>query len=281
MAAATHLAELQQQIRHRYHELSKRLQQVAHYVLDNPNSIAFDTVAVIATHANVPPSTLIRFANAFEFSGFNEMKQLFRKNLVEETSSYTERARLLKTAHGDDNTLETPSGILQQFCYANTMALEELANGIAPEQLDSAVNLLENAETIYIVAMRRAFSIAAYLTYALRHLERRVVLVDGIGGMEAEQLSLVSDRDVVIGASFSPYSPETVELCGKAAAKNAKQIIFTDSQVSPLTANSDVCFVVKEAEVESFRSQAATLSLAQTLVVSLAFRLSGNNHKSG
>ncbi|OEE60828.1 Fe-S cluster assembly protein HesB [Enterovibrio norvegicus FF-454] len=273
MATATHLAELQQQIRQRYHDLSKRLQQVAHYVLDNPNSIAFDTVAVIATHASVPPSTLIRFANAFDFSGFNEMKQLFRKNLVEETSSYTERAKLLKESQ-TDASLDTPSNILQQFSHANTVALQELTSAVSPEQLNTAVNLLENADTIYVVAMRRAFSIASYLTYALRHLERRVVLVDGFGCMASEQLSLVNEKDVVIGASFSPYSPETIELCERGAAAKAKQIVFTDSQVSPLAANSDVCFVIKEAEVESFRSQTATLCLAQSLAVSLAFRLS-------
>ncbi|WP_407334237.1 MurR/RpiR family transcriptional regulator [Enterovibrio sp. 27052020O] len=273
MATATHLAELQQQIRQRYHDLSKRLQQVAHYVLDNPNSIAFDTVAVIATHANVPPSTLIRFANAFDFSGFNEMKQLFRKNLVEETSSYTERAKLLKDSQ-PNGSLDTPIDILQQFTHANTVALQELTNTVSAEQLNAAVDLLENADTIYVVAMRRAFSIASYLTYALRHLERRVVLVDGFGCMASEQLALVNEKDVVIGASFSPYSPETVELCARGAAAKAKQIVFTDSQVSPLAANSDVCFVIKEAEVESFRSQTATLCLAQSLAVSLAFRLS-------
>ncbi|MBE1276652.1 MurR/RpiR family transcriptional regulator [Enterovibrio baiacu] len=274
MATATHLAELQQQIRHRYHDLSKRLQQVAYYVLDNPNSIAFDTVAVIAIHASVPPSTLIRFANAFEFSGFNEMKQLFRKNLVEETSSYTERAKLLQAREGEHQSLDTPADVLMQFSQANAVALQEMPSTIPSELLDNAVTLLENAETIYVVGMRRSFSIAAYFAYALRHLERRVVLVDGFGGMANEQMALVSERDVVVSASFPAYSEETVSLCERAAASNAKQIVFTDSQVSPLAANSDVCFVVKEAEVESFRSQAASMCLAQTLAVSLAFRLS-------
>lgn len=55
MPMATSLRELQEQIRERYDSLSKRLQQVAHYVLDNTNSIAFDTVAVIAERADVPP----------------------------------------------------------------------------------------------------------------------------------------------------------------------------------------------------------------------------------
>ena len=78
MLAATTILELEEQIRHRYDTLSKRLQQVAVYILDRHHSAAFDTVAVIADKVQVPPSTLIRFANAFNFSGFNEMKQLFR-----------------------------------------------------------------------------------------------------------------------------------------------------------------------------------------------------------
>lgn len=114
MTTASNLSELQQQIRDRYDNLSKRLQQVSRYVLDNTNSVAFDTVAVIAERADVPPSTLIRFANAFDFSGFNEMKQLFRMNLVEETASYTDRARLFR-AMESEAVPETPLGILQEF----------------------------------------------------------------------------------------------------------------------------------------------------------------------
>ncbi len=35
MSTATNLNELQEQVRSRYNGLSKRLQQVAHYLLDN------------------------------------------------------------------------------------------------------------------------------------------------------------------------------------------------------------------------------------------------------
>ena len=58
MVTATSLTELQEQIRFRYGELSKRLQQVAAYVLDNTNSVAFDTVAVIA-HASECPAIYV------------------------------------------------------------------------------------------------------------------------------------------------------------------------------------------------------------------------------
>ena len=275
MTTATNLSELQQQIRDRYDDLSKRLQQVSRYVLDNTNSVAFDTVAIIAERAGVPPSTLIRFANAFNFSGFNEMKQLFRMNLVEETASYTDRARLFREMESEEIP-ETPFDILQEFARSNGLALQQLAARTKPEMLEQAVELLAQAETIYVVGLRRSFSVAAYLSYALSHLECRPVLLDGMGGMFREQVSRITERDILVSISFSPYAEETVMISEMAAKAGAKQIVITDSQISPLAVFSDLCFVVKEAQVDAFRSQSATLCLVQSLMIALAYFQGGS-----
>ncbi len=230
MTAATTLSELQDQIRLRYDELSKRLQQVGQYLLDNPDRVAFDTVAVIASEANVPPSTLIRFANAFGFAGFNDMKHLFRRNLVEETSNYSDRLKLFRALETDEQTPHTPPDILRTFAQANANALEQLAARTPPEQLDQAINLLHQAETIYIVGLRRSFSIASYLTYALRHVGRRTILIDGLGGMFNEQLGMIGEKDAVIAISFTPYANETVEMVEKAVSSGAKLVSITDSR---------------------------------------------------
>lgn len=271
MATASSLSELQQQIRDRYDGLSKRLQQVSRYVLDNTNSVAFDTVAIIAERADVPPSTLIRFANAFDFTGFNEMKQLFRMNLMEETASYSDRARLFKEMESEE-VPETPLDILQEFARSNGQALQQLAARTDPDMLSRAVELLAAAETIYVVGLRRSYSIATYLTYALSHLDCRPVLLDGMGGMLREQSGRIKEQDIVVSVSFSPYAEETLMVSENAAAVGARQIVITDSQISPLATFSDLCFVVKEAQVDAFRSQSATLCLVQSLVVALAYR---------
>ena len=271
----TQLTILQDEIRRRYDTLSKRLKQVARYILDNSNSVAFDTVASIAQQADVPPSTLIRFANAFGFSGFNEMKQMFKQHLMEETANYTERARLFRQTTTDDATPpETPTEILNMFTMVNTQALQQLAMQTSGDDLQRAVALLAEAENIYVIGLRRSFSVASYLTYALRHLDRKAFLIDGLGGMFTEQLSLVGPKDVVVAVSFSPYAREVVELVELGAQRKARQIAITDSQVSPLAAFSDVCFVEREAQVDGFRSQVASLCLAQTLAVSLALNSS-------
>ncbi len=278
----TQLGILQDEIRRRYDSLSRRLKQVAGYILDNSHSVAFDTVASIAQQADVPPSTLIRFANAFGFSGFNEMKQMFKQHVMEETANYSERARLFRQAASDEAPApETPAEILNMFTMVNTQALQQLAMQTTASNLEQAVALLAEAENIYVIGLRRSFSVASYLTYALRHLDRKALLIDGLGGMFTEQLSLVGPRDVVVAISFSPYAREVVELVQLGAQRKARLIAITDSQVSPLAAFSDVCFVVREAQVDGFRSQVASLCLAQTLAVSLALNSSKEETTKG
>ena len=270
---STQLTILQDEIRRRYDTLSKRLKQVARYILDNSNSVAFDTVASIAQQADVPPSTLIRFANAFGFSGFNEMKQMFKQHLMEETANYTERARLFRQTTSDESSPpETPTEILNMFTMVNNQALQQLAMQTSSDDLERAVALLGEAENIYVIGLRRSFSVASYLTYALRHLDRKAFLIDGLGGMFTGTAE--SGRPERRGGGEPPYAREVVELVELGAQRKARQIAITDSQASSLAAFSDVCFQVREAQVDGFRPQVASLCLAQTLAVSLALNSS-------
>ena len=272
MNKSLELEQLESQIRDRYDSLSKRLKQVAKYILDNSNSIVFDTVAVIAERADVPPSTLIRFANAFGYSGFNEMKQIFRENLMEETVNYSERAMLFDKIDPENATQGAPNEILNVFTQANNQALLQLANQTSREQLESAVEMLHSANNIFIIGLKRSFSVASYLNYALHHLNCHSYIIDGLGGMFEEQLNLIKPGDVVVAISFSPYAKETLNIMNAVAKNSVKQISITDSQISPLVGFSDVSFIVKEAQVSGFRSQCATMTLVQTLAISLAFK---------
>jgi len=268
MKEKSQLTNLQTEIQTRYDSLSKRLKQVAKYILDNSDSIVFDTVAVIAEKADVPPSTLIRFASEFGFSGFNEMKQIFRENLMEKTTNYTERLQLShKIAKSEGE--ESPEDILTIFSQANSQALHQLAEQTTNEQINEAAKILKEANNIFIIGLKRSFSAACYLNYALQHLDCRSFLINGLGGMFDEQLNQVKEGDVVVAISFSPYAAETVNISKVCAKKGVKQISITDSQISPLLAFSDIAFVIKEAQVLGFRSQCSTMTLVQTLAIVL------------
>lgn len=270
MNEPTQLSHFQEEIRRQYDSLSKRLKQVAQYILDNGNSVVFDTVSTIAERAGVPPSTLIRFANAFGFSGFNEIKQLFRQDMMEGAASYTERVQLFRQIEPTQNENDSLDQVLKVFVQGNTQALQQLAAQVSREQLEQAITLLNNAKRIFIVGLKRSYSVASYLNYALHHLDYDVFMIDGLGGMFDEQLSRIREGDVVFAISFSPYANETLNVLNATARPGVKHIAITDSQLSPILSFSDVSFVIKEAQVSGFRSLCATMTLVQTLAVSLA-----------
>jgi DNA-binding MurR/RpiR family transcriptional regulator len=270
--APTSLSDLKATITEYHPKLSKRLRQVAEYLLENPSEIAFGTVAVISKNAGVHPSTLVRFANAFGYSGFSEMQRLFQQKLIEEAPSYQERIRIAREELGDEGE-ESPAHLLKQFVYANANALQHLADITSNENLEKAIDVLANAKATHIVGVRRAFVVASYISYALRHIDRKAYLIDGVGGMFKEQAGSVSKDEALIAISFHPYASETLDVANEAVEKNVPLIVITDSELSPLASVAEVSFIVKEASVHSFRSLSSSLCLAQALAIGLAYRL--------
>ena len=78
-----------------YSNLSGRLQQITRYAMTHPNDMELETIAVIAKRTEVPPSSLIRFAKSFGFSGFSEMQKVFQQGLVGRMSEYPKRVQNL------------------------------------------------------------------------------------------------------------------------------------------------------------------------------------------
>lgn len=261
--------QLESRITDDYPSLSRRLQQTARFLLDHPHEVAFATAAKLAEQAGVTPSTLIRFANHFGFSGFSEMQQLFRVRLVDELPNYTERIRAVRSATG-----ETPDStqLLWEFAEANREVLEQLPGRIDPLDLERALDIFEHAEAIHVMAVRRTFMVASYMTYALQHVDKRAHLVSGIGGMHGEQIRSIGDQDALLVVSHSPYAPESREAAEEAVRRGIPLVVITDSSLSPLARVADVSLIVHEAEVKSFRGLTASLCLTQTLAIALGVR---------
>ncbi|MAF16357.1 MAG: Fe-S cluster assembly protein HesB [Marinomonas sp.] len=267
------LSELKETIKREHPNLSKRLRQVAEFVIDSPSDVAFGTVAVLSEQAGVHPSTWVRFANSFGFSGFTEMQKLFQQNLMEESPNYQDRIRMARDALGTNDSDQSPYRLLKRFSDSNVLALQHLAEIISTEELERAIDVLANAHAAHIVGVRRAFVVASYFAYALRHIDRKAYLVDGVGGMYKEQASTLDENDVLIAVSFHPYAEETQVVAKAAAEKGVPLIVITDNQISPLASIATVSFVVKEAEIDSFRSLSSSLVLAQALSIGLAHEL--------
>jgi DNA-binding MurR/RpiR family transcriptional regulator len=260
--------ELEAQIAAAHDALPKKLKQIARYLLDNREQVAFQTLAIIAERADVNPSAIVRFANALGYSGFTELQKIYRNGLVTGQSDY--RARVRQSLSSSGETILSSNELLARLARGASDALSDLAASVREDQLAQATTILHESSTIYIVGFRRSFGVSTYLAYALRHLGRKAILLDGLGGMLDEQVSVLDSSDSVIAISFAPYAEETQAVVEFARKNKAKIVTITDSVLSPIAANSDVALIAKEAEVIGFRTLTSSMCLSQALVMSLA-----------
>jgi DNA-binding MurR/RpiR family transcriptional regulator len=248
-------------------DLPKRLIQVADFAMAHPQEVAFGTVVEIAKHARVQPSTLVRFARALGYEGFTDMQDVFRAHARKRWPGYPqrlERVRVEEEGHGD------PMHLLKSFAQTSAESLEQVSDSVNPASLSQAVQILADAQIIYLLATRRSFPVTSYLGYALRQMNIRCELVDQIAGLAPEQISQLSSRDALLVVSFAPYAQATQQLTEAAHRAEIPIVAITDSPLSPLVLTSTCWLEVAEADFGGFRSLAGTLALAMTLAVAVA-----------
>ena len=256
-------------IAQRAEQLPKRLMQIAGYALENPDEIAFGTVASIAASAEVQPSALVRFSRALGYQGFTDLQDVFRSRLRDRVLNYDERLAQMR----DHGIATSKSGlVLDGFLEASERSIAKFREKVDHEAIDRAVGILAAADTIYLIGLRRSFPITSYMSYAMGKLGVRNILVDAVAGMGAEQASFVSRKDAALAISFAPYASETVALTGSVKSRGAKIVTITDSVFSPIAPPADVLIEVSEANFEGFRSMATTMAIAMTLCVAVAAR---------
>ncbi|SAK40955.1 transcriptional regulatory protein [Caballeronia calidae] len=272
--------ELMQRITDAYDSLPRQLKSVATYIEQHRQSVMMDRTSDIANACGVHASAVVRFAQRFGFSGFSDLQAVFRQAYAGgggSQQSYQQRIRKLI-----DEKAGEASGVsvAREFIAASRTGLDELEAGLDDVQFEAAVEMLSQAENIYVIGVRRSFAVASYIVYALQHTKKRVHLISGFGGMFREQVRSVKKGDVVVAISFAPYGKET-QYCVRAAQHHgAKTLVITDSQLSPLARHASASLFVKEGSAFAFRSLTSTICLCQALFIALAYRLELNVEES-
>ncbi len=259
-------------IAERHGTMSKRFQQIARFVVQNPNDVALESVKTISATAGVQPSTLVRFAQSFDYAGFSDMQRVFQSRLLTAAPSFTDRINALKKELGGQAG-EPHQTSLRDLVIGDMAALQHLLESTPEQSLEHAAALLSEARTVYVIGQLRAYPVANYMRYVLTHLRRDVRLLDGAGGLAAEQAELMDEGCVLLAVSFRYYAREVVDIVEAAAGRDIPIVAITDSQLSPLAKHATVTFEVPEGEFNFSRSLAAPMCLAQALVIGMANRL--------
>lgn len=259
---------LRQRIRDRFALLSPHLQRIARASFEEPNGFALNTTAKIAGDLEIQPSTLIRFAKEFGYSGFSDMQKVFRQRLIEGEATVRERV------YSEASSRPTPPDVaelLRNCVTAHIAALNNLLDSSNTEAIANAIEMLRNARHVYIAGLRRSRPIATYLSYALTRSERPCSLLDFAGGMAGPQIASIGPDDVLVAIAFPPYSGPVVDVVMDAFVSGRKVLTITDGPDSPLAKNSQIQLYVDAGAASAFQPISAAIGLVQTLVTALTW----------
>jgi DNA-binding MurR/RpiR family transcriptional regulator len=263
--------ELIRLIHDRYDDMSKSYQKIALYLTQNPNDVAVLSVNAIGQKCGIHASSFVRYAQSLGYRGFKELQRVFQRRLSTAAPGFDARVKALEAELG--GAREGDIGLLRDLVARDVASLQDLLANVDPSAMATAADLMEGADTIYLIGQLRSAPVVELLRYVLTMLGKRTVILDASGGLVTHMAKVARSTDVLFLVSFRFYATEVVNVAEETAARGVPIIAITDSTLSPYSKLAKVLLAVPEHEYTFSRSLAAPMCLAQALCVALAARL--------
>src|SRR4051812_4841451 len=124
------------EIKKRFIRLSRGQRKVAQFIIDNPNVIATHIASDVGKLIGVSESTVIRFCYAMDLSGFAELQERIKKDLMggEETKEYPHP--LITKKHVN---------LLNEVMNRDVKSILNTINIINEEQFEEAVRIMHES----------------------------------------------------------------------------------------------------------------------------------------
>jgi DNA-binding MurR/RpiR family transcriptional regulator len=254
-------------------DLSPGQRAIARFLLTNPDRSAFMTITELAGEAGVNESTVTRFATRIGLKGYPALSDLLQENLVSQ-SHFLNRFQAFEQLQQRGDDLVERSLMFDQMNLTRTFAnLDRI-------QWDKAVSALTTGRQVYVMGLRKCYSVAHFLAYALHLIREGVSQVSLDSGNLPEQVRGLGPGDTCVGISIRRYTREVVQVLSFAQQRGATTIALTDDPASPLNRYADFTFHVEADGASILRSLTAFMSVSQALVGDVARQLGTSTRSS-
>lgn len=249
----------------KFMKMSKGHKAIASYISDHYEQAVFMTAAKLGETVGVSESTVVRFASGLGYEGYPE----FQKELESWVKNKLNTVQKIGTKYGKS----TQSEILSSVLNADIEKIQDTLVSLDAVAFEAAVDIILEAETVYLVGVRSCEPLADFLHFYLNMIRGNVVLLKTTSVTEMfEQMIRIGDKDAIVGISFPRYSMRTLKAMEFANDRNAKVITVTDSIHSPMNLYSSCNLLARSDMVSIVDSLVAPLSLINALVVALCLK---------
>jgi DNA-binding MurR/RpiR family transcriptional regulator len=257
-------------IQARFDEFSRSQKDVAQYIVDHLDEVAFQTAEELARRANTSSSTVVRFSQALGFEGYPELQGSARE----------EYRRRVANGAGQAAGPSSPLFSLDQNEFETALAadhanVEETARKVSRSEVESAIDAIADAERLLVIGTDQMAFFASYLRHLLMLLDLRAETVAGPSQESLTKLGRIDERTLVIGLSAGRPHPLVVRAMKLARHRHATTVAITDATLSEVAKLAQIRLYYSSNSPAYVRSHAALLSLIQALAYGVYSRDTG------
>ncbi len=262
--SATHAAtpeSLSTYIQARFDDFSRSQKDVAQYIVDHLDEVAFQTAEELARRANTSSSTVVRFSQALGFEGYPELQQSAREEYRRRHATspvVTGPGPIAPLFSLDQNEFET-------MLAADHVNVEDTARKVSRTEVEAAVEAIATTPRLLVAGTDQMAFFASYLRHLLMLLDLRAEIVASPSQEALGRLSRIDDETLVIGLSAGRPHPLVVRAMKLARHRKARTIAITDATLSEVAKLAQIRLYYSSNSPAYVRSHTALLSMVQAL----------------
>lgn len=259
------VSDIISRINEKFSSMSKSHKTIAKYISDHYDQAVFMTAAKMGETLGISESTVVRFASGIGYTGYPE----FQASLEEWVKNKLNSVQRIGAKYGKS----TQSEILNSVLNSDIDKISDTIENLDPVAFETAVDIILQASTVYIIGIRSCEPLAEFLSFYLNMIRGNVKLLKTTSASEIfEQMIRIGEHDAIIGISFPRYSMRTLKAMEFANDRNAKVVTITDTVHSPMNLYSSCNLLARSDMVSIVDSLVAPLSVINALVVAMCLR---------
>ena len=252
-------------INEHYGKMSKGQKAISAFIYDHYDQAVFMTAARLGDTVGVSESTVVRYAMFIGYNGYPE----FQRDLEDWVQNKINSVQKIGAKYGRS----TQSEILTSVLQADIEKLQDTIHKLDPMAFETAVDIILEAKTVYVMGVRSCEPLAEFLNFYLNMIRGNVILLKTTSVSETfGQMIRIDEQDAMIGISFPRYSMRTLKAMEFANDRNAKVITITDTVHSPMNLYSSCNLLARSDMVSIVDSLVAPLSVINALVVAMCLK---------
>lgn len=245
-------------IKKKYIRLSKGQRKVAQFVIDNPTTITTQVASEVGRQAGVSESTVIRFCYAMDLSGFNELQQKIKDYLIEKNGAAP--APLKKRVYKKQNIL------CNEVMAKDVDGIINIMEKINEADFNKAINILHNAERVFILGVRGSAPAALFFYNSLVSYRNEVYLMSYKSEKMAIDLTQMNEKSVLFVVETDDHQEDVRSVVELAKRKSSKVIAITEDAPCLLQEQADLLFTMAKQIQRAVPCEMAMFSLLHAIV---------------